>query len=307
MSGIRYADSCFILPYGIGVFSLRGGRNMAFCRYCGKELVNGECDCAEWKAAEAAAKQTIREDTAPNSSVTLPGPDDPGHPDAKDDAAGAAAEAEKAKIRKEKIENAGKTAASITAATIGAFFVSLKTPISAMHQEKTRENPWPAVILGCIQAILILIFTWVHIPVLNTFLSGLDRFKLGMLNAFFVIMAVAITTMITFFFEKGNESYLKIFAILCRATVTGTACLIAAFIAGLFSGDWALILIGIAIISWLLQSAYAMDEIMDDGSRDKKFLAVFISDILVAALTGMILYGVISSQADTILNVFMGM
>ena len=46
---------------------------------------------------------------------------------------------------------------------------------------------------------------------------------------------------------------------------------------------------------------------MDDGSRDKKFLAVFISDILVAALTGMILYGVISSQADTILNVFMGM
>jgi hypothetical protein len=284
---------------------------MAFCRYCGKELVNGECDCAEWKAAKAAeaaaAKQPVKTDAAQNETSGMqPGPDTQGHPDAKDAAAEAAA-AEKARIREEKIENAGKTAASITAATIGAFFVSLKTPVSAMHQEKSRENPWPAVILGCVQAILILIFTWAHIPVLNSFLSGLDRFKLGLLNAFFVIMAVAITTMITFFFEKGNESYLKIFSILCRGTVTGTACLIAAFITGLFSGDWALIFIGIAIISWFLQSAYAMDEIMDDGSRDRKFLAVFISDILVAALTGMILYGVISTRADAIVNAFMSM
>jgi hypothetical protein len=68
-----------------------------------------------------------------------------------------------------------------------------------------------------------------------------------------------------------------------------------------------LIFIGIAIISWFLQSAYAMDEIMDDGSRDRKFLAVFISDILVAALTGMILYGVISTRADAIVNAFMSM
>jgi hypothetical protein len=144
---------------------------MAFCRYCGKELVNGECDCAEWKAAKAAeaaaAKQPVKTDDAQNETSGMqPGPDTQGHPDAKDTAAEAAA-AEKARIREKKIENAGKTAASITAATIGAFFVSLKTPVSAMHQEKSRENPWPAVILGCVQAILILIFTWAgNVPIM---------------------------------------------------------------------------------------------------------------------------------------------
>ena len=29
----------------------KGGKKMAFCRFCGKELVNGQCDCAEFQAS----------------------------------------------------------------------------------------------------------------------------------------------------------------------------------------------------------------------------------------------------------------
>lgn len=266
---------------------------MAFCKYCGKQLNDGEvCSCQTpvveqpQQQAPAAPQQAP---VAPQPQAMVPPQQAPvmgqpqqmgyqgqpqmgyqGQPQMNYQQPNPQAEAAKAHAKEAK----------------NAFVDAIKHPYSAMGSSATQTNYIPGLIVGAVHLLLIFLCTTINIPLVGEFLEAGGRAKI----AFYFLLVVAVPVLL--FALAGlllgkktnpNVTFLSSLAVFGLATVPGSILFVGSFVLGLVSPAMAVLLLVATYFAWILTSIEAMNVVMK-GNRNIIFWIVIATHMICLIL-----------------------
>ncbi|MCI2050019.1 MAG: hypothetical protein LKJ76_09930 [Lachnospiraceae bacterium] len=240
---------------------------MAFCKFCGKELVNGKCTCEEWKAANSQAPQpgptqASAADTAPVSSEQA----------APERAAGVNSAPQPSK------------AAFRIADVLTCLLGGIVSPIDSIVRQLPNNDPWTGIILGITQAVLIFLLSLIHIPFISDGSTLKDRALIGVFALLIVLIGIVVTAAVTFLVKlltKEKPNFLNVLSAFGRATVMGSLFIVLSFVFGYFAPDIAVLMLLLAIMSWMIQSVFVVDLEEERTGKSLKFWTSFLSAVAV--------------------------
>lgn len=262
-----------------------------FCKYCGKPLENGMCDCEEFKKANVETPKqeeevkTLEVEKAPEAA-----------PEAVPEAApvrqNVNAQPKISPETKAKLKELFKACFELTGNVI-------KKPQEAIGISDANKDKTAPLVMGGIHLILLFLLTWIHIPGLGKMLKAGGRAQIG----FFLMLAVAIgilsATLFSFLFEKKGEtkrSFVAVLANFCVATIPGTILFVCSFIFGLFSVQIASVLLLLTFLAWILFSQEAVDVSLKESGIGLwvNMLAILVGVIVISLIANGLLKNVIA-------------
>lgn len=261
-----------------------------FCKYCGKPMENDMCDCEGfWKEnAEQAVKAAPEEQTAEQQQAPIQqqAPVQPKAPSA-------------AQEKVKQILDGCKT----------LVVNVLKNPQEAIVVGEANPDKIPAFVLGGLHLLLLFIFTWIHIPALGEYIGAAGRAKIGFVLLLAAAIGILSVTLFAFLFGKKNvpgQTFVRVLANFCIATLPGTCFFILSFVFGLFSFQIALALLLLCFVAWMLYSQETIRVCMNNSpiAYWVNLLAVLVGGIVIAIISKAILKNVMTSFLNNLLGGF---
>ncbi len=294
-----------------------------FCKYCGKELVDGKCDCEGFVAANAAASQPLPAEPAAEAPaeevsaqipvvegqvVDAPKPAVAPQPEAtvQEKAAAAAAGAGAAVAGAAAATGAAVAGAvnavqAKTGVNFGELFgkmwnlilLGLKKPLSAVKEAEKEENQLTAMIFsGCY--LLIIFFTFlIHMPVgkaSKAFGIG-GRASFGWWLIVLVAVAVLINSLFTWVFTKKHAADLtfkKAFAGVCMSNVYPCCAFVVAFVLGFFAPGLAELVLMASLLIWTSIMTINVQRLLQGADDDKRVWTAFVYTLVCGAIVGLV-------------------
>lgn len=277
-----------------------------FCKYCGKPLVNGACDCAasqgqnvgnvQENASQAFVgnAQTFTGNTQ-NDAQTFTGNAQnmaqQGYVNQQQNFQYQQPQAGQAPYMQQQPSMQSQMAKQEAMEAKNLFVSTLKTPLAILDQIFATKKNTTALIVGAIHLLAFFLFTAINIPEIGEYMEFGDRAKVGLIMALIAGVPVAIMALVAMLMGKNNNpniTYVDSLAVFSAATVPGTILFAASFIVGLFFTAGAAILLVACYFAWLMVSTEAMN-VVCKGNKDKNFWITLVVQMVIVVL--MILIG----------------
>lgn len=296
-----------------------------FCKYCGKPLVNGACDCAVAQEQNAGSAQDMSQTYTGNvqdttqtytgntqdTAQTYTG----NTQDAAQTYTGNTQDMSQAytgntqnvqpqqNAQYQQPQNGqapfvqpqpsmqSQMVKEEAMAAKNLFISALKNPVAVLeHVFATKKNT-SALILGALHLVLLFLCTTINIPLLGEYMGIGQKAQIGLellLAAGIPVAVTALVAMLTGKKYNPNITYVDSLAVFAAATIPGTVLFVVSFLVGLLSPMFAMILLIACYLAWMILSAEAMN-VVSKGGKDKNFwilLAVHAVIIIGVMLIG---------------------
>lgn len=238
-----------------------------FCKYCGKQLVNGRCDCEDYQ----------RE----NPVVNVPNQEAPQNQEIPQN--------------QEAPQNQNNTQSQYQQAAKDHFnnsknlFVNfLKNPIGMMSEVANSNDKVSPIILGVLHMIILVLICMIKIPSSDYLgISGGVKFSIGLRLALIIGVIVVCTASITFAFAKKNNpnaSYLDVICVFCLTTIPSSIICLLALLLSYISVLFAAIAVIMAIISWVMLCNEAVQVSVEKNKDICFWLTIIIIAIVMTVI-----------------------
>lgn len=286
-----------------------------FCKYCGKPLVNGTCDCAAAQAYTGNTQDTAQaytgntqdtaqaytgntQDTAQaytgntqNMAQQTPVQPQQGYTNPQQNFQYQQPQGGQAPYMQHQPSMQSQMAKQEAMAAKDLFIGALKSPVAILeHIAATKKNT-SALILGALHLLILFLCTTINIPMLGEFMEMGDKAKVGLVLLVIAAVPVALTALVAMFTGKKCNpglTYVDALAVFSAATAPGTVIFLASFLIGLVSPLFAMILLIACYLAWVLLSTEAMN-VVSKGGKDKNFwitLAIHAVIIFIVIVIG---------------------
>ena len=254
-----------------------------FCKFCGKELVNGQCSCDGFVLNNKTFQNVTENGVKLNQQIY------------QQNITQSSQQMYQQNMTQSNQQNMNNGQMSIQVPPL--FFViwdlikkSILKPIStAFEMQMTNDNKIASFIIGGLHLFILLISFWIHIPVVGSFLEAGGRFEVGFILTLSVAVSVIIYSSITYLFAKknnANTSFTKILSQFCVITVPGSVLYLISFIFGFTGGSLFIIPLVYTLILWLIGSFEIVQMNIIDDENKKLWIAslIFLAIIIVISL-----------------------
>ena len=276
-----------------------------FCKYCGKPLVNGACDCVAAQGQNTAPAQDVAQantESAQAMTQTYTGntqnmaQQTPVQPQQtpvqpQQNYQYQQPQGGQAPYVQPQPSMQSQMAKQEAMEATNLFVSALKNPVATLeHVFATKKNT-AAFILGAVHLLLLFLCTTIYIPLIGDYMKTSDRAKVGLVLLLIAGIPVAVTAVVAMLTGKKynpNLTYVDSLAVFSAATIPGTVIFLVSFIMGLLSPLFAVLLLVACYLSWVLLSIEAMN-VVCKGKKDINFwiaLAVHVVIITVVTLIG---------------------
>lgn len=230
-----------------------------FCKYCGKSLENGVCDCP---SAVAESQQETVQSQEVQQGVPQP-----------------------QIVYQQVIKQPSPQVEAAKASALDAkdvFLAAVKNPVSTMKKVYEENNNTACLIVGAVYLLLLFLFTTINIPMIGEYMKAGGRAKIGLGLAFAAavpIVAMAVAAMVLGKKTNPAVSFMDSLAVFCVATVPGTIMFTLSFLFGLFSALLGLVALLMCFFAWVILSIVGMN-IVSKGREEVNFWVVLVVHIV---------------------------
>ncbi len=250
-----------------------------FCKYCGKPLVDGTCDCEKSKTAQNAQPNAAAQNVQPNAA-------------AQNAQSNAAAQ----NVQYQQAIDASKVHLNNSKAM---FFDFLKNPMEMMSKVTANQDKMSPLILGILNIVIVILFCIIRIP----YLDGSMKFGIGMRIALVLVAIVIATATITFIFSRKYNptiGYLDVLCVFCLTTIPTSILILAAFFISYVSIPLAALTVVMGLLSWIILCAEAANVCLKVSKDFSFWISIIIIGIvlLIAYAVGKSI--VVSMIEDTV-------
>ena len=281
-----------------------------FCKYCGKPLENGVCDCEAFKNANPAPAAPETPVTPVTPVAPAPAPQEYQQaPQGYQQAPQGYQQAPQGYQQNPYVQQ--PQAPSATAIRAKGIFEScktmflsvIKTPDEAIKVNDAQPDKVPGLVMGGVQLLLFFLLTMIHIPVIGEFLETGDRAKIGLLFMLMALIGIIVVTVVSFIFGKKKnptQTFVGVLSNFCVATIPGTALFLISFIMGFIALSIAILCFLGCFFTWILFSQEAVNTCMK-GSHTSVWV-----NLLSIVIGFVVIYIIAYSQAESALSDIMG-
>ena len=315
---------------------------MAFCKYCGKELVNGVCDCEKFVASRGAAKQEEAavsaeapqtneadnklqdqqyqnaqagmQQSAPNQQYqNAQAGIQQGVPNQQyqNTQAGMQQGAQYQQYQNVQPNPQIQTAQNYFGAVLKLVTDFCTKPISTITSVISGENVAEAYGVGAWNLLVLFITLMIHLPFgeVSGEIEVGYRARLGFVAVVGCVILIAIGAGIHVLVQKIRNQqmqygYLRVVAALCLVTIPTTLCFVVGFIFGFFAIGVAMCVYVLGLACYIRLSLYVY-HVGIFGDADKKAVCAVIISLLTMIITSAICYYILGSMIRTILTDYM--
>ncbi len=285
-----------------------------YCRFCGKELVNGRCDCAEFLKEEAAMQRAQKASAENNNSASQMSQAAQGNQyTASQETSNSAEQGTSTGTTSGSSASDMRTAMGNAASKAQAQFNDMKNSQQAAEIKKLAgesrvfalnfflkpadtitavlngQHGAEAFTAGGVHLLLIFLLLGIYfqIPVITDLIGGSYGFLLSFFIMIVVLINVLISALVIYLLDKtatgGNHTYGQILKALSLVTLPGSVFLIAAFLFGLFSKTLALLFYQALFTAWsILLGMVAFSA--SNGDKNIRMRAAVIAVIVINAV-----------------------
>ncbi len=292
-----------------------------FCKYCGKELVDGKCDCEAFVAAnagaaapqaeavaEAPAQEVSKEVPVVEGQVVEPTPAAAPQPEpTMQEKAAAAAAATGAAVAGAAAATGAAVAGAVnavqakTGVNFGELFgnmwklilLGLKKPLSAVKEAEKEENHLTAMLFGACYLLLIFFTFLIHMPIgkaSGSFGVG-GRAAFGWWLIVLVAVAVLFNALFTWVFTKKQTTDLtfkKAFAGVCMSNVYPCWAFVVAFVLGFFAPGLAEMVLMVSLLIWTTIMTINVQRLLQGAEDDRRVWIAFVYTLVCGAIVGLV-------------------
>ena len=297
-----------------------------FCKYCGKALVDGACDCAASQAQNAGSAQDMSQTytgNAQDATQTYTGntqdlsqaytgntqnvqqtPVQPqqGYVNPQQNMQYQQPQGGQAPYVQAQPSMQSQMAKQEAAAAGNLFVSTLKNPVATLENVFTTKKNTPALILGAVHLLLLFLCTTINIPGIGEYMEVGARAKIGLELLLFAGIPVAITALVAMLVGKKNNpnfTYVDSLAVFSVATVPGTVIFLVSFIMGILSASIAMILLMACYLAWVLLSVEAMN-VVCNGKKDINFWILLAVHVVMIVVVMLIAKGALTSAIGSL-------
>lgn len=276
-----------------------------FCKYCGKPLVNGACDCAASQGQNVGNVQENASQAFVGNAQTFTGNAQnmaqQGYVNQQQNFQYQQPQAGQAPYMQQQPSMQSQMAKQEAMEAKNLFVSTLKTPLAILDQIFATKKNTTALIVGAIHLLAFFLFTAINIPEIGEYMEFGDRAKVGLIMALIAGVPVAIMALVAMLMGKKNNpniTYVDSLAVFSAATVPGTILFAASFIVGLFFTAGAALLLVACYFAWLMVSTEAMN-VVCKGNKDKNFWITLVVQMAIVVLMILIGKGMIEDAMNT--------
>lgn len=270
---------------------------MAFCKFCGTQLAEGQvCSCPQAQAAARAAAQPVQPGQPMNTQQLTP----------EQQAAIQQAAAQRAAAQQAAAAKAAAVQNTVTAAAKG-IVPYLKeywtTPVQALQRVAQQNNMMLAVTMTIIRALALglLVFgllsnvcgmamaamfsyggasagNGIAPSILWSLIYGILIGVIGM--ALFIIVAFAMVKI-----QHGTASILNVYEVSAANGVYTTALLVLAMVFSFFSLQFSMIFLALSLISWIISGVLTVQTV-SPGTNTGLFWVLYLVGVVLIIVVG---------------------
>ena len=295
-----------------------------FCKFCGKEMVNGTCDCAGYQAQNGAAP--VQSDMQANQQYQQPNmqmnqqyqqPNMQMNQQYQQQNIQMNQQYQQPNMQmnqqyqqpnmqmNQMYQQPSQFSYQIDTAK-NLFIKALKKPITAAAEVKVGNDlKSPLYLLGVQLVILFLSMLLLRVPdILSTLDSGL-KVKIGFSLAIYMLIDYAIYAAMTYAFSKKYDpmlTYSRVLAVFCVITVPGTVLYLVAYVCSLLNMTLAIPVLGVMSVIWTILSILVINMFVNDSNSDTKFWNIFFTVISVKVIMVIIKTIVFTTLAKSVVS-----
>lgn len=196
-----------------------------YCSYCGKELVNGQCDCPQSQNARAQQweQQNAQQWEQQNAQQWEQQNAQQWEQDAQQWEQGAQ------QWQNAQPEAAPTDYAEMTKKHAGNLWTlilkALKSPMTAVSEEAAEPNHIPAFLSGAVYFLVFVLLILLRVPSVAEYVLG-NKFMLGLKLALVMVVGEAVVMAVIFAFAKLKKSdvdILSVVSVVCVTTIVPSA------------------------------------------------------------------------------------
>ena len=272
-----------------------------FCRFCGKPLVNGMCDCQSTQQSVTVGTETqtqpvqepVAQQISQENMMQQP------YPQVQNTYQQPQGMYQQQMNYQQPYPQMGQPSAQSQVAKENAvkaktlFVEAIKQPCTILYQIIPQGKCTGGAILGAVHLLLLWLCTTLNIPIplLGDYLETGDKAKIGFILLLIAGIPVVIMSIVGLLIGKKNNprlTFVESLGVFDCATVPGSVIFLASFLIGFISPMMAALLLLVCYFAWLFMSMEAMNAV-DNGSKDMHFwivLAVNVVCIILIVLVG---------------------